>query len=155
MLHHATGAYSEGVVVYGQEASGVVRRQPPSAFTPDDGGNRLDYLAHGPWALLPVGKGNNVEPINIGVIGMGRMGSAHACTMAQLDEVHVVAVADIEAERTRVIGEAVEARVFIDARDFLGQGGVATVMLATPHLQHAPLCGRDRGHTIRTVSFIL
>ena len=50
-----------------------------------------------------------MEPITIGVIGVGQMGSAHALNMAQLDEVRVVAVADVDAERARVIGDAIGA----------------------------------------------
>jgi predicted homoserine dehydrogenase-like protein len=40
-----------------------------------------------------------VEPLNLGVIGVGQMGSVHAQQMAQLDEVRVVAVADVEGAR--------------------------------------------------------
>jgi hypothetical protein len=35
--------------------------------------------------------------------------------MAPLDEVRVIVVADVDAARARAVGEAVGARVFIDA----------------------------------------
>jgi predicted dehydrogenase len=92
-----------------------------------------------PGGLLRVGRIIGVEPVTFGVIGVGQMGSVHARTMAQLDEVRVVAVADVDAERARVIGEAIGARVFTDARDLLRTGSVEAVLLATPHPLHAPI----------------
>jgi len=92
-----------------------------------------------PGGLLRVGRIMGVEPVTFGVIGVGQMGSVHARTMAQLDEVRVVAVADVDAERARVIGEAIGARVFTDARELLRTGSVEAVLLATPHPLHAPI----------------
>jgi hypothetical protein len=61
----------------------------------------------------PACEGNiGVRPLKLGMIGVGQMGSARTCTMAPLEEVRVVAVADVAAARARVVGEAVGARVF-------------------------------------------
>jgi predicted dehydrogenase len=79
------------------------------------------------------------EPVRIGVIGVGQIGGLHAHRMAQLDEVRVVAVADIEAERARAIGEAIGARVFSGHRDLIRKGDVEAVLIATPHPQHGPV----------------
>jgi predicted dehydrogenase len=92
-----------------------------------------------PEAFLPVERTVGMEPVTIGVIGVGQMGSVHARSMAQLDEVRVVAVADVDAERARGIGEAIGARVFPDARALLRQGDVEAVLIATPHVLHAPI----------------
>ena len=80
-----------------------------------------------------------MEPINIGIIGVGQMGSAHARDMVQLDEVRVVAVADVDAERARAIGEAIGVRVFTDAHALICEGGVEAVLIATPHPLHVPI----------------
>jgi predicted dehydrogenase len=45
-----------------------------------------------------------VEPLKLGVIGVGQMGSAHARAIAALEEVRVVAVADVDAARARAVG---------------------------------------------------
>jgi len=86
-----------------------------------------------------VGRTIEVEPVKIGVIGLGQMGSIHARHMAQLDEVRVVAVADLAQERARAIGKAIGARVFGDAHALLRKGRAEAVLLATPHPLHAPL----------------
>ena len=53
-----------------------------------------------PW--IPACEGNiGVEPLKLGMIGVGQMGSAHTRTMAPLEEVRVVAVADVDAARAR------------------------------------------------------
>ena len=58
------------------------------------------------------------------MIGVGQMGSAHTRPMAALEEVRVVAVADVDAVRARAIGEATGARVFTDAH-VLSAGGAS------------------------------
>jgi len=80
-----------------------------------------------------------VEPLKLGMIGVGQMGSAHTRTMAPLEEVRVVAVADVDAARARAVGEAVGARAFADAHALIRRGGVEAVLIATPHTLHAPL----------------
>jgi predicted dehydrogenase len=80
------------------------------------------------------------------------MGSAHALNMAQLDEVRVVAVADVDAERARVIGEAIGARVFPDARALLRQGDVEAVLIATPHMLHAALAAEAARRGVHVLS---
>jgi predicted dehydrogenase len=56
------------------------------------------------------------------------MGNAHASAMAALEEVRVVAVADVGA-----------ARAFTDAHALTRWGGVEAVLIATPHPLHAPI----------------
>jgi predicted dehydrogenase len=76
------------------------------------------------------------EPVSIAVIGTGPMGGLHARQMAQPDEVHVVDVADIKAERARAIGEAIGARVFSGHRDLIRKGDVGAMLIAAPHPRH-------------------
>src|SRR5512133_1715839 len=83
--------------------------------------------------------GIRVEPLNLGVIGVGQMGSVHARQMAELDEVRVIAVADVDSVRAQAIGEATGARVFPDARTLLRRGDVDAILIATPHPLHAPI----------------
>jgi predicted dehydrogenase len=91
-----------------------------------------------PWP--PACEGNiGVEPLKLGMIGVGQMGSAHTRAMAPLEEVRVVAVADVDAARARAVGEAVGARAFTDAHALIRRGGVEAVLIATPHTVHAPL----------------
>jgi Magnesium chelatase, subunit ChlI len=45
-----------------------------------------------------------VQPLKLGGIGVGQMGMAHTRTMPPLEEVRVVAVADVDVARARAVG---------------------------------------------------
>ena len=92
-----------------------------------------------------------MRPVDIGVIGMGQMGSAHARRMTELDEVRVVAVADVDAARAGTIGKAIGARVFTDAHDLIRKGGVEAVLIATPHPLHAPIAAYAAGRGVHVL----
>jgi Oxidoreductase family, NAD-binding Rossmann fold len=96
----------------------------------------------------PACEGNiGVRPLKLGMIGVGQMGSAHTCTMAPLEEVRVIAVADVDAARAWTVGEAVGARVFIGTHALIRRADVAAVLIATPpYVARAPraLCRAAR-----------
>ena len=78
------------------------------------------------------------EPLKLGIIGVGTMGSGHARNLQSVDEVQVVAVADANAEQARKVGEEVGARAFSDWRELL-KSGVEAVLVATPHPLHSEI----------------
>jgi predicted dehydrogenase len=80
-----------------------------------------------------------VEPLQLGVIGVGQMGSAHASAIAELEEVRVVAVADVDAAQAEAVGRAIGARAFTDSHALIRRGGVEAVLIATPHPLHVPI----------------
>jgi predicted dehydrogenase len=80
-----------------------------------------------------------VEPLQLGVIGVGQMGSAHASAIAELEEVRVVAVADVDAAQAEAVGRAIGARAFTDSQALIRRGGVEAVLIATPHPLHVPI----------------
>jgi hypothetical protein len=67
--------------------------------------------------------------------------------MVPLEEVRVVAVADVAAARARVVGEAVGARVFIGTHALIRRVDVEAVLIAIPpYVARAPraLCRAAR-----------
>jgi predicted dehydrogenase len=93
-----------------------------------------------------------VEPLKLGVIGVGQMGSVHVRQLAPLDEVRVIAVADVDAARAQAIGEATGARAFPDARTLLRQGEVEAILIATPHPLHASIAAEAARRGVHVLS---
>jgi len=71
------------------------------------------------------------DKFRIGVIGVGYLGRHHARILSNLDDVHLVAVADIKADRAAQIGGPLGARTTGDYRELLGQVDAVTVAVPT------------------------
>lgn len=75
-----------------------------------------------------------MEPIRVGVIGVGHLGQHHARLYAGLAGASLVGVMDIDAERARVIGGRYGAPAFARAEDLLDR--VDAVSVAVPTSAH-------------------
>lgn len=76
-----------------------------------------------------------MEPLKIGIVGLGNMGASHARNIGKLQEARVTAVADEREEVARRIGEEVGAQAFADWRELLN-ADIEAVLVATPHPSH-------------------
>lgn len=85
--------------------------------------------------------------INIGIVGMGNMGSGHAKMIAQeQSRAHrLAAVCDIDADKARRLGQQYAVPSFGHAYDMYDSGLVDVVLIATPHYWHGPLTVRAAG----------
>jgi predicted dehydrogenase len=72
--------------------------------------------------------------IRAGVVGTGHMGQYHVLVYAELADVELVGVADIDASRARTVAAGYETRAFDDHRALIGLVDVASV--AVPTEQH-------------------
>ncbi len=79
------------------------------------------------------------EKVRVGVIGVGGMGGGHCKTCQRIEEVELTAVADIDADRAREIGEKFSVPHFERHEDLLAKGIVDAVIIATPHYFHPPI----------------
>ncbi len=78
-----------------------------------------------------------VNPLKIGVIGVGVMGSNHARVLADMAGVNLVGVADPDRKQREHVGRTLGCAEFADA-DGLIRSGVDAVTIAAPtHLHHA------------------
>ncbi len=76
------------------------------------------------------------DPVRVGIVGLGRMGSYHAEALADLDEVAVVAMADPRPGRLAdVAGHHPGASLHEDPAELLG-GRCEAVLVATPTPHH-------------------
>lgn len=87
--------------------------------------------------------------VRVGVVGLGNQGIAHVEVLRSIEEVELVAVADVDLERARrVAAEYGVGAAYGSARELCERGGVDAVVVATPdHLHLEPVlaaleCGK-------------
>ncbi len=80
-----------------------------------------------------------VQPVRYGIIGMGNMGTSHFRYYydGQLQEMRLVAVADIDPERFEMVTDALpNVLCFNTAEELMDSGTCDAVVIATPHYFH-------------------
>lgn len=65
------------------------------------------------------------------VVGVGHMGTYHALAYAELPDVELVGVVDLDPDRARGIAQHYDARAFPDHRDLIGHVDVVSVAVPT------------------------
>ena len=65
------------------------------------------------------------------VVGAGHMGAYHALAYAELPEIELVGVVDLDPERARAVARHYDARAFTDHRDLIGRADVVSVAVPT------------------------
>ena len=82
------------------------------------------------------GQRSQLEPLRIGVIGVGNMGQHHTRVLSLLKDIELVGVSDINVERGIDVASKYRVRFFEDYRDLLAH--VDAVCVAVPtRLHHA------------------
>jgi predicted dehydrogenase len=81
-----------------------------------------------------LGQRHHLEPIRVGVIGVGSMGQKHTRVLSLLKDVELVGVADINVERGLDTASKYRVRFFEDYHDLLKH--VDAVCVAVPTLLH-------------------
>jgi predicted dehydrogenase len=79
------------------------------------------------------------QPVRVGVIGAGQMGSNHLRIYAGLKGVELVGVVDADAERARATAALYGCRVFASAHELAGEIDAATI--AVPSSLHCEVAG--------------
>jgi predicted dehydrogenase len=81
----------------------------------------------------------------VGVIGVGALGQHHARHLAQLDEVKLVGVCDLDVERAASIADELGTSAFEDVDDLLERAEAVTVAVPTPAHGEIGLRALERG----------
>ena len=80
-----------------------------------------------------------MDKLNVAVIGCGFWGRNHARIYNDLGDVSLLAVADVNEEALRWIGEMYSADQYLDPLDIFERGDVEAVSICTPTVTHAEL----------------
>ncbi len=83
-----------------------------------------------------------MEPVRLGIVGCGVIGSVHLSTALEVPQVRVVAVADLIEEKGRANGEQAGCRVYREGADLVRDPEVEAVILAFP-AQHRTVLALD------------
>jgi predicted dehydrogenase len=81
----------------------------------------------------------NASKVKIAVVGVGGMGSSHVGDLAQMANVELVAVCDINHETADKVAAHYGVRAYYDHRDLLDQERPQAITIATPHYDHTPI----------------
>ena len=84
----------------------------------------------------------NAQPLRLGIIGMGNMGTSHAKSFlnGKIKEMHLTAVADINSDKLIWAKENLpNAKTYDTAEELMDSGEVDAVLICTPHYDHPPL----------------
>lgn len=78
--------------------------------------------------------------MRVGLVGVGRLGSAHAATLRALPDVEELRIYDVDAERAKSVAANVQGRAVASVDAVLD--GVDAAVIVTPTDTHAPLIRR-------------
>src|SRR5437868_6240756 len=78
------------------------------------------------------------KPVGIGLVGAGAFGEFCLAAFAQMPEVKIIAVADLNHERAQLLATRYDARAYDSLDALLADSEVEIVALNTPPSLHAP-----------------
>ncbi len=81
-----------------------------------------------------------MDPVRVGVIGVGYLGQHHARVYSELPGVELVGVVDINKERAKEVAERYFTSAFFDYQDLFGK--VDAVSIVVPTVIHRDIAGR-------------
>ena len=79
-----------------------------------------------------------MNPVRLGIIGLGNMGSAHAKSILEgkVPRVKLTAICDSDADLSRI---APEAKFFTSSEELIRSGEIDALLIATPHYAHTTI----------------
>lgn len=80
-----------------------------------------------------------MDPLRIGLVGLGTMGRGHLDKEQGLDEARIVAVADVVPKAVDDVRDRYGVRGFYSPEELIASGEAEAVLIATPHPFHAPV----------------
>jgi predicted dehydrogenase len=88
-----------------------------------------------------------MDPLRIGLVGLGTMGRSHLEKEQALHEARIVAVADVVPAAVEEMKSRYGVRGYYSYQEMIDSGEVEAVLIATPHPFHCPIAVRaaERG----------
>jgi len=79
------------------------------------------------------------KPVGLGLISCGEIAVRHQAAIAPLDNIKIVACADVNEPAAKDMGQSCGCPYFTSAEELLARPEVEAVLVSTPHYLHAPL----------------
>ncbi len=76
------------------------------------------------------------DPVRVGVVGLGNMGRHHVRVLAEMEEAHLVAVADVDDAARAAVARARSVRTYRDYEEMLRREDLEAVIIALPTSAH-------------------
>jgi len=89
------------------------------------------------------------KPLRVGVVGVGYLGRFHARIYADMADVELVGVADVDRERAREIAELHHCQPYADARELIDK--VDAVSIVVPTIYHVEVARPFIEHGVHTL----
>lgn len=77
--------------------------------------------------------------LRCGVIGLNGIGGRHAQSLVEMEQVDLIAVADLREDLRLSFAEKLETTAFADYQEMIAQCDLDAVVIGTPHFLHAPM----------------
>lgn len=81
-----------------------------------------------------------MKQLNIGVIGLGEIGTIHCEALLQIPQANLLAVADVDEARAKQIAQQTGAQPYQDYKELLARKDIDAVIIATPDHLHKEPC---------------
>jgi predicted dehydrogenase len=72
-----------------------------------------------------------VRPVRAGVVGVGQMGRYHVAVLAELSQVELVGIVDVDAKRIQELADTYDTTGLTDYRELLGEVDVVSIAVPT------------------------
>jgi predicted dehydrogenase len=80
-----------------------------------------------------------IKKINIGLVGLGIMGTSHALNLSQIPEVNIRAVCGREKIKTDEFASQFGAQAYYNIDEMINSADIEAIIIATPHFEHTPI----------------
>jgi len=79
------------------------------------------------------------KKVQLGIIGLGNMGSLHCRSIADIENITLAAICDIDTDRLAKMKSRYQVPAFSDSKTLIKSGTCDAVLIATPHYDHTSI----------------
>ena len=77
--------------------------------------------------------------VNIGVVGIGNMGMAHAATLGKIPIANIAAICALRKNKADIFAKKIGAKAYYDVDEMINSGDIEAIIIATPHYDHTTI----------------
>ncbi len=77
--------------------------------------------------------------VNIGIVGIGNMGMAHAATLGKMPTANITAICALQKNKADIFAKKINAKAYYDVDEMINSGDIEAIIIATPHYEHTTI----------------